>query len=732
MKKGILTVFLWLIAAAVLVAAVVFGAVYSKIKGETETTEKASLSYSALSAVPADAVAVISAQKLSSLVSLYTDKALTSWEPLAVAANPVFLDFMSVLQRRIGNGQLGGRTIAKQCAVSFHYTGELMPVFVVDAGQATSAPDPELASIKRIADSLSLYTGWFDGSGVDDVIASGHSVLVVSTANHLVKSSLGHLREGQSVYNSEGFGAAYGTVTGDLVFYLCHSNFGKIFSTVTNKKFYDYAGFFKKIGRWTVLSLDKNSEERMLLKGIVSTGKSAHDFMNVFSDVHGGTAEVQTMLPKKTYWALSLPIRDFSTYAAAYQEFADTRIGLAKFLARQKSLQKSVGVSPADWLSGLAPKEVAVASFLYDGGVENVLLLRLPDPDRKILFHGQKIRSGEVYTPDCHKYKFKGFAASILGDAFALEKESHFTYMNGWMIVGSESVVKGYLDGSVLKHPLSETTFVNEHTDLTSLRSQALWIWTPVSTNDDVISSVFKKDLASALVAGSSDCYESQLIVYSKERNADRMYISMVKGEKPEPEFDELENVVVPKGPFTVENSGTGKKDKFVCTEGKISLVEEGQVLWSVPFEGNLCGRVRNIDLYANKRLQFVFVSGNKLYVMDRLGNMVKDYPVTLDKEVLLGPDIYDFNNKKKYNVIVLNTDNTLDLYNMKGEKPSSWKGITCDETILSLPEYFTIDGKSHWAVHTATRTLVYELLGGEPVKTLPGYVKIEELNQTL
>ncbi|MCQ2135974.1 MAG: hypothetical protein MJY67_03570 [Bacteroidales bacterium] len=731
MKRGIITILLWLIAAAVLVAAAVFGALYTKIVSD-EGTEKASVSYSALCGVPTDAVAVVSCQKLSGMTRLYSDKTLTSWEPLASAAAPDFLSFMSCVERRFRNDQLRDVS-SSQAAVSFHYTGDLMPVFVLDAGEASPNAAGGVATIRSMADSLGLYTGWFDGQAQGSVVADGHSMLVVSTASNLVKSSIAHLRDGSSVHNAEGFMAAYKQVKGgDNVLYLSHGKFGKIFSSLTNKRYLDFASFFKKIGKWTVLSLDKNSSERMLLKGIVSTGKDADDFMNVFSKVQGGVPQAPSMLPKKTYWALSLPIKDFSTYVGSYQEFADSRIGLSKFLARQKSLQKSAGVSPSDWISGLAPKEVVVASFLFDGAVESVLLMRAPDADRKILFHGQKISSSDQYTPACHKYKFKSFAASLLGEAFAIEKETHFTYLDGWVIVGSEDVVKGYLDGSLLKHPLSQAGFVSEHSDINNLKNVAMWIWLPMSQNEDLIATVFKKDFASAICDGARECFESQIVAYSKEKSGDKLYISAVKGEKPEPSFDELEEVSVPKGPFTVENSGTGKKNKFVCADGKIMLVEDGEQLWSIPFEGALCGRVKNVDLFANKRLQFVFVSGDKLYVVDRLGNIVKDYPRTLSKEVLLGPDVYDFNGTRKYNVMVLNTDNTLDLYNMKGEKPSSWKGISCDEKILALPEYFTVDGKSHWVVRTATRTLVYTLLGGEPIKTLPGYVKIEEITQTL
>jgi hypothetical protein len=48
---------------------------------------------------------------------------------------------------------------------------------------------------------------------------------------------------------------------------------------------------------------------------------------------------------------------------------------------------------------------------------------------------------------------------------------------------------------------------------------------------------------------------------------------------------------------------------------------------------------------------------------------------------------VYDFNGAKAYNIMVLHKDNTIEMYNLKGRKPSSWKTIAAPETIKSLPE---------------------------------------------
>jgi hypothetical protein len=143
--------------------------------------------------------------------------------------------------------------------------------------------------------------------------------------------------------------------------------------------------------------------------------------------------------------------------------------------------------------------------------------------------------------------------------------------------------------------------------------------------------------------------------------------------------------------------------------------------LWGVPFKEPICGAAANVDYYANGKLQIIFGAGSKIYIIDRLGRYVSGFPIDLKKEILIGPDVYDFNGAKKYNIMVLHKDNTVEMYNLKGEKPASWKGIMPEETIKALPERIVAGGSSYWVVRTSIQTLIYPFYGGEPLTSFKG-----------
>jgi hypothetical protein len=95
-----------------------------------------------------------------------------------------------------------------QMAVSLHYSGKVRPLYVFDAGKSGNA-STLAGDISRIAASKGLYSESFDCSDIstDRKIAS-HSIVLVSPSKDVVKSSIRHLKAGESVIKISDFAMA--------------------------------------------------------------------------------------------------------------------------------------------------------------------------------------------------------------------------------------------------------------------------------------------------------------------------------------------------------------------------------------------------------------------------------------------------------------------------------------------------------------------------------------------
>ena len=553
--------------------------------------------------------------------------------------------------------------------------------------------------------------------------ASEGNLLLVSDSETLLKSSQRHLVKGVSVLDASGFQNALSTVDGKNNVYIPNCHFGKLLPSLMPRPYSSYASFLERLSQWCMFNIS-NTKDLTSLIGTLVHDSDASDFMNVLEAMKPASTEFSEMLPSYTLFAASMPMRDVEAYVNAYKSYLDSRQKMQIYLAAQNRL--GLEISPVALLQSWGVREVAVVSFKVSSAVETVNLMKITNPVVKELFAGTDVTTLKGYKSEIHKWAYPSLISSVFGDFYARNDESCFTYMNGWVVTGSQAAIEEYVSGRALEYDLKKYMSDAGQGDLLAQHPSVFVSYFSCTEDRSELTSIFKKNMLSDLqtLCGDAEYCPLVLSVSGGKKNSsvklDLHRLTLKKTKAPAFERDTV--VVVPNGPFEVKNSGTGKMNKFYQNSHKsLCLSQDGKDIWGVPFSESLCGRAGTVDYFANGKLQILFCAADKLYLIDRLGRYVTGFPLSLGKEVLLGPDIYDFNGTKKYNVMVLHKDNTIEMYNLKGQKPASWKGITASETIKNLPERLIVGGNTYWVVRTSIQTLIYPFYGGDPLTVFTG-----------
>jgi hypothetical protein len=107
--------------------------------------------------------------------------------------------------------------------------------------------------------------------------------------------------------------------------------------------------------------------------------------------------------------------------------------------------------------------------------------------------------------------------------------------------------------------------------------------------------------------------------------------------------------------PQLVQNHSTGETDIFVqdMANNAYLLNNVGRILWKVNLPEPIIGPVYQIDIYRNGKLQMLFNTKNRLYVIDRLGNFVDNFPITLKSPAVGGLALFDYDNNKQYRIMI-------------------------------------------------------------------------------
>lgn len=703
------------------VAAVLFGVVaaavavlYSGKNAGARLGEK----YELMAAVPVDAVAVMRFDSVDDMTSLLTDaSSLMSPFVRAYAGSP-FVDFLSGLHEMSEQGILPRKS--SPAVVSYHYDGELVPLAVFDAGKASEDVPAGASALLGAAEAAGLSSCYIDCSGILDSDAGlyGKGLVAVSPSEDLIESSRRHLSRKLSVIDSRGFADAASEAEGGNLILLSCGEADKLTEEILVPKYRKYNDFLSDVSEWLAFTICSAEGGHLALKAGGTCQDGGDDFLSVLEAMPGAVSSVSSMVPSYAVSVVSVPFQDAGAYLSEYDRFRDSRSSSSIFPVRD-TLGKYAGIGPEKWCRALAVKEAAAVSFHVGQNLESALLLKVGNPDVSVIFRGTDVSTLDNYAPQVHRYAYKGFAASLFGPLFRLEDESAFTYINGWIVSGSRAAVKEYVSGRALENTLGRYMADAGLPDRLSVKGRCLVAYfSPVESR---LEKIFSPAFASAMES-AADGFSYMPLVFSvgKTRSSmdvladlDRVVVTKSKA----PAFERDTVIDVPDGPFRVKNSGTGRMNLFYQQDNMYLCLQEedGRGIWGVPFSSPICGRAGTIDYFANGKLQILFASGSKLYLIDRLGRYVNPFPVDLGKKIVLGPDIYDFNGTRRYNVMVLHDDNTVAMYNLKGNMPPEWKGITAGETIKGLPEPLKVAGKTYWVVRTSVQTLIFPFYGGEP-----------------
>jgi hypothetical protein len=120
----------------------------------------------------------------------------------------------------------------------------------------------------------------------------------------------------------------------------------------------------------------------------------------------------------------------------------------------------------------------------------------------------------------------------------------------------------------------------------------------------------------------------------------------------------------------------------------------KGNQYWKKKIPKKIIGDIKQIDIYKNGRLQMIFRTEDRLYVLDRNGNEVKQLSFEIDSgENNIPISIFDYEKNRNYRFLVTN-DNIIEMFDSRGKKVSGFKPNTFESSIINSPAHIRIDGK--------------------------------------
>jgi len=150
--------------------------------------------------------------------------------------------------------------------------------------------------------------------------------------------------------------------------------------------------------------------------------------------------------------------------------------------------------------------------------------------------------------------------------------------------------------------------------------------------------------------------------------------------------------------PFVLK-SHVNRADEVLVQDSLLTLyhfTNEGKVIWKKALEDRIIGEIKQIDYFKNGKLQFLFATGKKLHLIDRLGNYVSPFPVEIKIKDLDFVSIVDYDNSKKYRFLLTDKAGKVWMYDKEANILDGWRPRNIEGSLFTAPQHHRIRGKDY------------------------------------
>ena len=308
--------------------------------------------------------------------------------------------------------------------------------------------------------------------------------------------------------------------------------------------------------------------------------------------------------------------------------------------------------------------------------------------------------------------KDPNITANLFGELFTCSA-SYFTIIDDYFIFGtSEASIQYIINNYNEKNTLNNSVHFKNYRTYLSSKSNLLFYINPGRTLANLKNRLqanynnkisFDKDSILNFTAFSLQLSAKGNLLLN---NLSLFYDSDFKEDIKEEWFVQLDSTLAMPPQF-IKNHFTQQEMIVVQTRSNnlYALDSEGKIIWEKMIDSKIIGNINSIDVYKTNKYQALFNTESHLYLIDRNGNNVDGFPKKLPSQTTLGHSLFDYNNNKRYRIIIIGSNNTIYNLDVKGKQVKGWKYKKQQNRIIASAQYFKVNNKDYILQETANST---------------------------
>ena len=526
-------------------------------------------------------------------------------------------------------------------------------------------------------------------------IAFPRDILVVSFSPLLVEDAIKQVSSEYSLAEMNDLIEMRKTtsVSADAHLFVNLTNFPTILaSKLTNKA--KQVGFFKSaLGSWAGYDIHLKSNA-VSLNGFCSVGDSTALFLDSFRGQSPQSLSLDGFMPANTAYYAWYGWSNLNSMRRNYLDFLERDNRLYEYDKAIRDLEENCQCDMEELLLSWIGNEAAMAvteptSMDYDQN--RFLLFEYANrelAERKLGELEKHLNSEEPDTSEYRGYRIgqlqgSNLHAKLLHDAFSGMNNAYYTLLDGVAVfANSENALRVFINTIKADNTLAnDLAYSNYRSNLSDKGN--ITIYSSLSRSPFIYRNLLQEEIARDLEKQTELLREFEASSFQFSYHRDDLFYSNIYL-KYNPVYKRqttsmwelaLEGPVRGR-PHLVKNHYTKADEIFVQDEDyRIYLISNtGKVLWQRQLDGPIMGEVTQIDVYRNNKLQLLFNTANRIYLVDRNGKNVDGYPRALQSEATAPLAVFDYDNSRHYRILIPTADKKLVMFDGKGKRVGGWQ----------------------------------------------------------
>ena len=621
----------------------------------------------------------------------------------------------------------------KSIIISANPTGKnqftnLFLIALNDKSESGSAPEivsQELGSAYTITRKTYENTTIFGAKSAElsFFFACNDDVFMVSEDFILIETAIRHSIS-QNLLNNQEFTEAYKTIEENSLanIFINHLTIHQLLSRLVSPEIKKNIGQIASFSNWSALDLSANSSI-LELNGYSVTRDSSDNYLNIFRNQEPPKLTIEKAIPANASYFVALNLKNASTFLDHYETYIKAN---GNFYPREMSLiefQKKTNTNAVKLIKELGGNQFAgvyttinksnptqnrffVTDFINTSETKEKLLKAVTEFNK-----AASAQASTVFVADS-KNKFEIYrlpitymAESLFGRIFSGIDGEYFVLFKKYLIWGDNLPgLKNYLQSLVSEKTMANDSIYKAYT-ANGQTNPSLSIYAKIPKVFRLKDAMLKPEV-STMLSENEDIIRKFSTFSWQFSVSDNMIKNQIRikydpniKEEPQAVWQlKLEAPLARKPKMVLNHKDLPNREVIVCDKlNNVYLInKDGLILWTMNIPGEIVSEIHQIDLFQNNKFQYVFNTKTQLYVIDRMGNKVGKFPLTLKSMASNGVSVVDYGKNKEFRFFVAGEDKKIYAFDRWGKLVPNWNFTSSGGPITEPGERYEVGDKDY------------------------------------